>query len=786
MAIKIKRVQINNFKVFEYFQVEFNNSDLIVFDGPNGFGKTSFYDAIEFLLTGRVRRYEELVDTVIKGSKAGDCHPFLNDKRLNDKINDYLAIKGEIEINGQIVCLMRRKAIKDLRKKLHLRNDYKIPLFVLNDFDDIKGDPVADADEAGLLTKYLGKDYIRNFEFLSYIEQQENICLLKKNDVDRQGSIKHLFNTAAFQEEKEKLELAYNNIAKLCAPSKKQRLDEQEKELAELQSKTTDKKTKVSYKKCFPWENIPFDAEKLDFSVNQYVEWLGEEGELSKIECFIKNADDFKKQKENKKLDDLFADKALVTQLLLYGKFLNKTNEFDKILALKKAIKEFLSAFEKGISDAIEKDKADLPIELLAHLKSDFNLKDYSDEIARIKSLKNSASTLNNLLVDLKDARNTLIEKFKKYEAETETKETCPLCGYSWQDAQKLKERFSKQASQLEKLIQETGTELNLALVGFEEKHLSPIKILLNNLLLKESIDESFVIELKKARANRVELKKLHRSFKDISIILNSFLNNNAQIAEINLNALRVIVEEKKHKIDHEENLLSYFSDLFLRYFDEKFDNVWSIKKEDIEIKRRYIEWQYSIFQSAALMKEQRKYEEEKEKFVKAQLLRDKLQNIKNIYQKSLEKYNENIIKGTEILFHIYSGRIMQETQGGLGIFIESTGKKISFIESHDKNLDAIFTMSSGQLSALIIAFTLALNKRYSQNELLFIDDPVQTLDEINFAGFVELLRNDFGDRQIIISTHEDMMSAYMRYKFKKYSLNTLRINFKEKMLAVK
>ena len=54
----------------------------------------------------------------------------------------------------------------------------------------------------------------------------------------------------------------------------------------------------------------------------------------------------------------------------------------------------------------------------------------------------------------------------------------------------------------------------------------------------------------------------------------------------------------------------------------------------------------------------------------------------------------------------------------------------------------------------------------------MLIDDPVQTMDDINTAGFVELLRNDFSDRQIILSTHEQMLSNYVRYKFKKFNID--------------
>ena len=62
----------------------------------------------------------------------------------------------------------------------------------------------------------------------------------------------------------------------------------------------------------------------------------------------------------------------------------------------------------------------------------------------------------------------------------------------------------------------------------------------------------------------------------------------------------------------------------------------------------------------------------------------------------------------------------------------------------------------------------------------MLIDDPVQTLDDINVAGFVDLLRAEFSDRQIILSTHEDEMSAYMQYKFKKYNLDAEGLDFKK------
>ena len=64
------------------------------------------------------------------------------------------------------------------------------------------------------------------------------------------------------------------------------------------------------------------------------------------------------------------------------------------------------------------------------------------------------------------------------------------------------------------------------------------------------------------------------------------------------------------------------------------------------------------------------------------------------------------------------------------------------------------------------------------------IDDPVKTMDEINIASLTELLRNEFYNKQIVISTHEEEVSRYIRYKFSKYNLKTLSYNLKNQIYS--
>lgn len=54
-----------------------------------------------------------------------------------------------------------------------------------------------------------------------------------------------------------------------------------------------------------------------------------------------------------------------------------------------------------------------------------------------------------------------------------------------------------------------------------------------------------------------------------------------------------------------------------------------------------------------------------------------------------------------EILFHIYTGRLLQNYSQGLGPFIDHTGDSISFKEQSNSDIDALFFMSSGCASGI-------------------------------------------------------------------------------------
>lgn len=80
------------------------------------------------------------------------------------------------------------------------------------------------------------------------------------------------------------------------------------------------------------------------------------------------------------------------------------------------------------------------------------------------------------------------------------------------------------------------------------------------------------------------------------------------------------------------------------------------------------------------------------------------------------------------------------------------------------------------------MSFSLALHKIFANDgpNVLFIDDPVQCMDDLNIVSFVELMRTEFPDIQLLISTHEKNFANFIVYKYKKYNLPLTRHNLKE------
>ncbi|MHC5200779.1 AAA family ATPase [Myroides sp. LJL119] len=767
--MKIRKIQIKNFKVFQHLNIDFDDSNLIVFDGPNGFGKTSIYDAIELLFTGAIRRYVTLEPLVVDRRENYMEHPF-----LCDYADGNLSITIEFSKNGKDYILCREAERESLTNKISFEI-YK--LYTKEYFDGEQ--KVLIVDEENYLNQLLGSNYKRNFHFLNYIEQEDSLFLLKEKDKNRKDNISHLFNVVEFDKKLEKLEVLIKKVKELSNPTKRAEIASLKESIENSEAFLKKEFKNTEYLRLFPEKLYTWDTEDFDFQQYEFENLFGEDGIMTKLKKLVEKKIDFKNYIKNLRITKLISNQKSINNFLVYFHFLDRKKE---LLVNKKEIEDYENMVKTLTNLSIDNIKNELFIieldgfnfiedSLKVKFKIDFN---------SIQSDLKELNDLEGIYLKIRESREKLIESISKLKDDQNSKDsgTCFLCGFDWINIDTLLININKQTLSLEELTSLKNQVLSEKFKEFTQWILQTLIPIFSQKLKQNKLDIKFIARLD--LLDEVSINKMKSEFEKISFNYSQYLNrdiNSSVVIDFD-NVIRPQLEAIKSDISPHA-IEPYFKDIVANYFDNSFELLDALSMESILKKEDFLKYKYSILQNEIIKGKKMDLSKKEIKLNKAREFEVRLLKLKDIYAESLSTYQKKVIKDIEIIFHIYSGRIMQDFQGGLGLFIFSDKEGIRFQTSPIKTFDAIFSMSSGQLSALIISFTLALHKKYSQNKIILIDDPVQTMDELNIVGFIELLRNEFYSNQIIVSTHEDMASAFMRYKFKSYGLSQKRINLK-------
>ena len=130
MNWKISKLAISNFKAFTNIKLDFENCTLLTLEGPNGFGKTSIYDALELAFTGKIDRIHRLCNNIMYGNKINfEDNLFWNTKHGKNDIK--ITVELINQEDNEVFSFCRVAKVGDLETPQNNKaNNFSIFKFV--------------------------------------------------------------------------------------------------------------------------------------------------------------------------------------------------------------------------------------------------------------------------------------------------------------------------------------------------------------------------------------------------------------------------------------------------------------------------------------------------------------------------------------------------------------------------------------------------------------------------------------------------------------------------------
>lgn len=799
MQYKIVNLRVKNFKCFDNtefyeFRIDYKKNPIIL-SGPNGFGKTTFFDAIELIFSKNITRLDKGIEK--KTTNLGK-------NILLNKANE----------DGYVVLTLRNEQgnFLTLFAKI-LNNNHKLEVENSIYYGEINGFIPTEELDSTFCAYGKWKDAVdneniiryraQNFNVYYYVSQAESVHFLKRTISDRKNAMNVLLKTGFIDERKKVIleligsrngtsgHLINDEIMKLDNELKKKAV--KLKALSKNNIQAEDEKTEYVdlglYNKdsnLYFWDSssiAELDISEIKRGINI----------LDGIISFWENESDYRNYRWNEDISKILKGNSIedyidnreyiINNSVSVQKVEQQLEKWDSIIQ----IYNYTLLFRQEIPEATSYKEDDVIAlkKLVPELeKYDFLLiKNISSEIL---SLRNTLSTNQKVIEKLTSARKALKNAKDEYD---EQGTACPFCNTKFADAALLNdgfeevdkllqiesgsvgERIALKSKELESAIEEVKEIVYPYVDGLDEN-------VINLLIQRKTSLKGFVSD--SGRVANVE--KVVKYLADTDYVPETEGENKV------IDIQRVLSGLVKN-IKNEE-----FDNLYIKHKYEKVEELYgegiqNIKKqmtvETLKKKFKYLEkvvWEKENTEIHEIKKEMKDLIVRKEKLTK---IRQQLNELSKVYDKSVEDYKNITLKQLRVPLLIYTGKILQDYQNGLGVFV-SEGE-MRFVSNGDAKHDILNTFSSGQLSGFVLAFLFAMNKRYikaSSDDIGFIliDDPVQTMDDINISSLIEVLRNDFSDKQIILSTHEMDKENYILYKFYKYNKIGQSFNVKEEI----
>jgi len=803
MPYTIKNLRVKNFKCFDskkYYQFNFHaDKNPTILSGPNGFGKTTFFDAIELIFTKKITRLQ----TTIERGNANLKKNIL----INEADKDGILVLSLSNENQNVLTIIA--TIDHSIRRLNFGDSIK--------YSVIEG--TLDSDEA--IANYLIgtvnwqsslaeierlKFSPDHFNVYYYVSQAESVHFLKNSIVDRKNSMNVLLNTKNINDHIDYVveDVIGGNrtrkgvIVNDGITSLQNSINTKVENLKQKIEGNNNGIEKADYIQLlnYPKESkiLDWDLEQISVETKFIVDVDKAILEIKKLHNYALNYLDYENHLHNQKIRGYIENQTIINDVIEFSQYLengliNKT-EIENLANEWKQLSNIFnySMFFRKQLDVDNYKKDDL-VKLKEVNKSliTVDIDEITTLVDSIKDVNTALSGKQKLLENLNSARKKLNQMRKAYDDESSY---CPFCNQPYasvDDLESAYENLTKILSGEESLDSQKKQKLLSQLSGKMKKDFDTV------MLIIKDVDEKKLKELNTSYVNYERFIKDKNRIKAVETV-DSYTSHSNSWLTLEQDAKTIEIQRILQENIKSYNNIDFDNDKKKYNFDnthEKFKEIFKIEQEKItniecvEQKINYLNYTKSMLNNDEIKLLKSEIKQEMVKLKKVKSIRGKIENLKNIYQSSVDEYKNQILKKLRVPLLIYTGKILQDYQNGLGVFVSRD--EMRFVSNGDAKHDILNTFSSGQLSGFVLAFLFSMNKQYivkSNDDIGFIlvDDPVQTMDDINIASLIEVLRNDFSSKQIILSTHETDKENYILYKFLKYNLIGQSLNVQEEL----
>lgn len=269
--MKIRRISLLNFKGFEKLQLSFDSENVIILGGKNGYGKTTLFDALELLFSGRIQRMIDYKD--YHNNRYGISQ---EEKPLVfNKYSDYVIVSAEIELGDARVVLQRKAKVSDMKNPVDFKVFGKLQIVENDGTERVLSDE--DSKNLGI------KELCQSYSFLNYLSQEEATTFLKQKEADRAAMLSHLFDLEKYETYIRKIKKVQKVLGDLLKEWNKEKQTAENSIKSLLSFGVKEKEDNIEYVQITAGQKCKWDEENPQLSYEEFNALLAEEGVFDKL-----------------------------------------------------------------------------------------------------------------------------------------------------------------------------------------------------------------------------------------------------------------------------------------------------------------------------------------------------------------------------------------------------------------------------------------------------------------------------------------------------------------------